>query len=116
MPRKLRLSVYKKNQYHKSTEAPTLESLPVSISLSDDVAIFKVSISRDFYLSSNVCSSTQLQNKVKVLYVLPKSEYYLNCSIIITCTCISFSVGWIDVTETSTSEPSCLMYTKVHTG
>ena len=93
MPRKMRLSVYRKNQYRKP-EAHSLEMeypLFVSVSL-ESVSVMQVSISLDMYMEAPIAGLSQLQQKLYMhmsmhtsactnhtaLSVIPQGNYLYN--------------------------------------
>ena len=92
MPRKLRLSVYRKNEFRKQRhQALTVESIPIppaelalqsstsnSFPVSiphNNLSVLRVSIPQDIYLEAPVWTPVLLDRRLKIVSVLPAGIY-----------------------------------------
>ena len=108
MPRKFRLSVHRKNEFRKcpakridqESDPALLVSIP-----SKSVSVLKVALPLEIYLQTPVSTISQLQQRWKVMPVLPHGShdgvwYAVYCLI----QCNVYNIGWIEVPAESTGE------------
>lgn len=84
MPRKLRLSVHRKNQYRQKLIClVTVKSQPLNqtdVSVSEIVpAVMKVSLPLNCFLKAHSGTVDVLQHRIKSTSVLPSGILYFNC-------------------------------------